>query len=180
MDRELITLQERRDHLGHPRNGRPEHDLALLDEIVLATQDTLDTRGTCAPARRHIQEALIHGIRAADAVEETDCRVLSAFEQDDTRAVAEQHRRRAIRLVSQEAHPIRPAQQETPSASCLDETRCRRERVDETRAGGGEIEAPGVRDAKLPLHHGRSGWQEIIGRAGRHNDTVDLRRENAA
>ena len=101
---------------------------------------------------------------------------VGVFQQDSSRAIAEQHAGRAILIIQNGSHHIAADDQRFFLSAGADKLRANRQRIEKSGTGRRKIESPGVRGAQIVLNQaGRCGKHHVRRDAGNH-DQVDLRR----
>ena len=96
------------------------------------------------------------------------------FQQHGARAVAEQHAGGAVRVVDNAAHGVGADHQNFLVGARRHQVRAGDQAVDETGAGGDQVETPGAFRAQRMLHQAGGGGKHHVGRHGADDDGVQF------
>ena len=143
---------------------------ALVDGLVGSRQ--------AAAAGGHFEEIAARAIHFADEIDEPQVvlAIAGGLDQDSAGAVAEQDARGAVGIVDDAAHGIGADHEDLPVRAGGHQVRARGEAVDESGAGGDEIESPGATRADAVLHQAGGGGEEVVRRDRADDDGVELGR----
>src|ERR1700683_377115 len=117
------------------------------------------------------------GAGAVDFVMEIDhaeFAVGGGFEEDRAGSVTEEDAGGAVGVVDDGGHGVRADDEDFFLRAGLDELRAHLEGVDESRTGGGEVEAPGTFGAEAVLDEAGGGGEEHVGGDGADDDDFDV------
>ena len=102
------------------------------------------------------------------------------FDQHGPGAVAEQNASRPVRVVDDARHGVGADHQHLAVRAAGYQIGCRRQPVNEARAGSDQIEAPGVLGAQLVLHQAGGRGEQHVGRDRTDDDGVQFGGRDAA
>src|SRR5262249_157269 len=126
-------------------------------------------------AARHVEKLAAGAVDIVGEIEDA-LTVARGFNENRAGSVAKEHASRAIFVVQDGSHLVAADDQSFLVRARTDELRADSERVDETGASCGEVEAPGILGTDALLNEaGCGGKEHVRGDAGK-NDEVDLRR----
>jgi hypothetical protein len=104
---------------------------------------------------------------------------LRRAQEDSPRAVAEQHAGAAVLPVQDTGIDLAADHQNAAGLPGSDHPVGHGQAIDETGARGGKVEPKALGHPQLRLHAQRGGGKRLVGRAGRQDDPVHIRRRRA-
>ena len=160
---------------GHVADGVLEDRVAVHLQEAPARGERLGRRGEGGAAGLDAEQggegAVGPGGGGEDAVLGA---ALGALDDDRAGAVAEEDAGGAVGPVGDGAHLLGADDQDAARGAGKDVLAGDVQRVEKAGAGGGQVEAGGVREAELVLHEAGGGGKRRVGRDGGQDEQVDL------
>ena len=154
---EAVARQQVAAGFVHLADGVLEHLAAVLVDVVQALVDGFVGSRQAAAAGGHLEEIAARAVHLADEIDEAQVvfAIAGGLDQHGAGAVAEQDAGGAVGVVDDAAHGIGADDQDLAVRAGGHQVRARGEAVDESGAGGDEIESPGAARANARSAPGR-------------------------
>ena len=171
---DAVVREESFGDLGHLADGELVDSLAVLvDEVLLGVHGGVGG-GEAASSGGHVERDGTGAVDLVVEIDEADFSLFAGLEQDSTGAVAKDDAGGSVGVVDDGAHDVGANDEDLFVRSGFDELCSHLEGVGEARAGGGEVETPGVGSAELILHEAGGSRKGHVGSDGRDDDGFDF------
>src|SRR5882762_3839253 len=177
---ETITAKQLLADFSLLAHGKLKDLLPILMDVVHFLVDRLMGRGMETAPGRHVQEASPGAIDFMDEIDQAHRLVFRGLENGGSGSVAKDHAGSSVRVVDDRRHNVSADHHDALVRTGGDELGSGLERIQEGRAGGGEIKSPDSFGTQLVLYKAGSGGKQHVRGDCSYNDGVQIAGGHAA